>query len=86
MELHKIGINCKNNSEKKSNKKLAPKSILISKYATKIWELLIFFKVNKAIPNKIKQIIKKQIYYGGKTINITEYEKKILCDHLKNTL
>lgn len=79
-----IGIEPVDSKFMQSNRRLAPRNIAVARFATKIWQFIISLGINKVIPVKIKEIIKSNVYYGGKKVEISDEERQCLTKVLSN--
>lgn len=84
-KLLEVGVDKLLYSELNSNEKLAPRSILLSKWVTKVWEFIIRYKLNKVVPTIVKETSKKIVYYGGRKSTISDQEKEFIKECIKKS-
>lgn len=84
-EEHLNSIGIENTSvDMVSNTRLAPRFALLSKFATKIWDIMIRFGFNRLVPIYLKTFFKGLLYYGGPRPELTAVELDDISRHLNN--
>ena len=76
--LKEIGISPREVGALQSNKRMAPRSITIARFFSKLWQVMIKTKLNRLVPVWMKKLAKDRVYYGGETIKVDNEERKCL--------
>lgn len=78
-ELTELGISPRLGIEAiRSNQRLAPRSAEFARVTSSLWQGLIAIGFNRLVPPRLRNILKKWIYYGGTPLEATEEERACL--------
>ncbi|WP_189435765.1 hypothetical protein [Pseudovibrio japonicus] len=83
--LKGLGISAKDAGFQQSNQRMAPRSVVLARIASYLWQWLIALRLNRLVPLTLKSVIKNRIYYGGNKVEISLEERECLKRMLSTT-